>query len=268
MTEDYSVIDAHCHVYPARIAERATAATEEFYDFTHAHLGGTPERLLEDGMSAGIDRFLIQSVATDPRQVRSIDTFIHECVCAYPDRFVGLGTMHPDTQDAAADARLAVSLGLHGVKIHPDIQGVAADDPRFEPIYAACAAEGLPILMHTGDRRLDFSNPNRTVPLLRSHPDLTVICAHFGGFTLWEEAAEALAGVPNAYFDCSSAVRFLPAETSVRLIRLLGADRVMFGSDYPMWSPAEELRTFLALPLTEEERRMILCTNARRVYRI
>ena len=61
--------------------------------------------------------------------------------------------------------------------------------------------------------------------------------------------------------DTSSSIYALDAPTAVGIIRGYGVDRVLFGSDYPMWTPAEEVRRFLALPLTDDERERILWTN-------
>ena len=72
------------------------------------------------------------------------------------------------------------------MKLHPDIQGFRLDDPRCFALAEQC--EGvLPLLLHTGDSRYDFSNPNRLIPLLRRFPRLTVIGAHFGGYTIWQD---------------------------------------------------------------------------------
>lgn len=150
--QKYQVIDAHCHIYPERIAERAVAGTDAFYG-TRAACRGIYTELLNIAESSEIDRFVIQSVATTPKQVSSINEFIAASVAAAPERFTGLGAAHHDSADQKAVVAQIKSLGLHGVKIHPDIQGVAIDDPRMFRLYELCEAEELPILMHTGDHR-------------------------------------------------------------------------------------------------------------------
>ena len=126
----------------------------------------------------------------------------------------------------------------------------------------------LPVLIHTGDKRFDFSNPNRLKPILETYDHLTIIGAHFGGWSIWEEAAEELFGYKNLMVDCSSSLYALSNETAVKLIRLYGANRVLFGTDYPMWEPGEEVRRFMALDLTEEERQLILHENAEKLFGI
>ena len=263
----YQIIDAHCHIYPDAIARKAAASTGNFYDGLPATCDGTLGALLQEGRQAGIDHFVVQSVATKPEQVHSINEFIAKEVAAFPQKLTGLGTLHPDSKDMAGDIAHALELGLKGIKLHPDIQRFALDDPRCMIIYASCQGK-IPILLHTGDNRFDFSNPNRLLPVLRDFPGLTVIGAHFGGYSIWQEAASQLHGIPNLYVDCSSTMFALPDAEVVDLIRLYGADRVMFGTDYPMWSPVVELAHFQRLPLTQAERELILHKNAEAVFGI
>ena len=104
--------------------------------------------------------------------------------------------------------------------------------------------------MHMGDNRYDFSSPERLTNLIRQVPDLIVIAAHFGGYTMWEEASHILAGMPNLYTDCSSSFFALDDRTAVEIIRRYGADRVLFGTDYPMWRAEDEIGHLLSLGLT------------------
>ncbi|MBQ7335890.1 MAG: amidohydrolase [Clostridia bacterium] len=264
----YTVIDAHCHIYPDKIAERAVAGTDRFYD-THAVCRGTLSDLKAQGAKEGIDHFVVQSVATTPKQVKGINEFIAESVVQANGLLTGLGTVHPDSADQDGDVHHIMELGLHGVKIHPDIQQCAIDDPRFMRVYELCEENGLPILMHTGDYRYDFSNPNHLLPVLKRFPKLTIVGAHFGGWSVWEDAARELAGIPNLYVDCSSTFPFLKDVEKVQtLVERFGADRVLFGTDYPMWALEPELKNFWQLRLSDRERRMILSENAIKIFSI
>lgn len=263
----YYVIDAHCHVYPEKIALKAVAGTDNFYG-VRSFGDGTVANMLKNGKAAGIDHFIVQSVATTPKQVNSINEFIASTVKGNEDILTGLGTLHPESEDQEGDVRRVLELGLKGVKLHPDIQNFKIDDYRCLKIYELCEKYGLPILMHTGDYRYDNSNPNRLLPVLQIYNNLTVIGAHFGGWSIWEEASRKLAGIPNFYVDCSSSMGFIDLDTIRRCINNYGADRVLFGTDYPMWSPAEELDRLFSLGLSEEEYRMILSENAKKLFGI
>ena len=259
------IIDAHCHVYPDKIAEKASGATGNFYSLNMA-FDGKVDTMLRAGEKAGIDKFIIQSVATTPKQVKSINEFIAATVKEYLGRTYGLGTLHPDSEDMAGDVEHLVSLGLKGVKLHPDIQGFKLDDYRCLKIYELCEKFSLPVLIHTGDSRYDYSNPNRLIPILDIYDRLTVIGAHFGGWSMWEEATELLAGRKNFYVDCSSSFYALDDETIVKLIRAYGIDNVVFGTDYPMWDMKSEVDRLSALPLSDEEKEKIFWKNAVRIY--
>ncbi len=269
MKNGFEIWDAHCHIYPEKIAEKAVAGTDAFYSTVAAGKGTIPD-LVSNGISAGVDHFVVQSVATTPKQVSSINSFIAGEVARSDGKLTGLGTIHPLSDDMEGDVRHLMELGLHGIKIHPDIQRFRIDDPLFFPAYAMCEEYDLPILMHTGDKRYDYSNPNRLLPVLKQFPKLRVVGAHFGGWSIWEEAAEQLAGIENLWVDCSSTMPFMregdPHKRVTTLIRKYGTERVLFGTDYPMWSPESELEFFFELPLNDSERKAILSENAKSVY--
>lgn len=267
MRNGFQIIDSHCHIYPEKIASKAVAGTDKFYD-TVAKCDGTAGSLLQINTEVGIDHSLVQSVATTPKQVQSINNFIADTVKNADGRLTGLGTLHPDSEDQRADVQHLVDLGLKGVKLHPDIQQFKIDDYRCLKIYELCEEFGLPILMHTGDKRYDFSNTNRLIPILETYTNLTIIGAHMGGWSLWEEASEQLAGTPNLYVDCSSTMAWVPLDKTAEIIRRYGAERVLFGTDYPMWHPKDEVEMFFNLGLSDGEMKLILSENVKKIYQL
>jgi len=260
----YRIIDAHCHIYPDKIAEKASASTSEFYHMPSL-FDGKISTLLERGGAAGIEHFIVQSVATTHKQVSSINHFIAESVAHSNGRFTGLGTLHPDSENLAEEVDEILSLGLKGVKLHPDIQKFQIDDARMDKIYELCEGR-LPILMHTGDYRFDFSNPNRMMPVLEKYPELTVIGAHFGGWSVWDEATETLSKYKNFLVDCSSSFYAMTPEKAKELIMAYGTDRVLFGTDYPMWDIETELERYMRIDLTEEQREDIFYNNTAKLF--
>lgn len=256
------IIDAHAHIFPDKIAERAVEGIGGFYGMK-VDYDGTLGALFREGEAAGVDRYIVQSVATVPEQVASINNFIAGCVERYPDKLIGFGALHPGFADIAGETERIISLGLKGIKLHSDFQQFDIDDERAFPIYEA--AEGrLPILFHVGDNRYDFSSPERLLNVVRRFPRLTVIGAHFAGWSMWDKGA-GLFERSGIYVDCSSSLYAMTPEHAAELIRKIGADRVMWGTDYPMWSAKDELERFDKLPLTDGERRLILSENARRL---
>ena len=254
----YKVADAHTHIYPHKIADKATGAVGAFYNLPMERIGYS-EKLKECGEKAGIDRYLVCSVATKPEQVGHINEYIYN-ECAQHPEFVGLASFHQDLPDFDSALEDILSLGFRGIKMHPDFQRFNLDDPKMIPAYKAMADAGLVVLFHMGDDRYDFSDPVRLARVLEQVPELNCIAAHFGGYRKWHEAYAVLRGA-DIHFDISSSLEFLSKEDAVRMIRGYGVERMMFGSDFPMWDPKPVLDSFLALGFSEVENRMILYNN-------
>lgn len=268
MKNGFKIIDSHCHVYPDKIVDKAVCGTDNFYG-VHSHCKGSIENLLQVGESAGVDRFIVQSVATTPKQVSSINAFIANEVSLYPNKLVGLGTLHQDSQTMQQDVENIVKLGLHGVKLHPDIQNFQIDLEKYYIMYDLCSYYKLPILMHTGDYRYDNSNPNRLKNVLKKFKDLTIIGAHFGGWSVYEQASKELSDFENLYVDCSSSFYWIKDKNLVKeIINRYTTDKVLFGSDYPMWSPKEELETFFSLDYANEDNEKMLSKNCEKVFKL
>ncbi len=253
------IFDTHAHIYPDKIAEKASKSIEHFYDVSVDN-DGRVSTLLELGDRAGIDRFVVHSVATVPEQVESINNFIIKEATEHADRFIGFATLHPDYANPGAEIDRVIAAGLKGIKLHPDFQKFLIDEERAFAIYEA--AEGrLPILFHMGDKRYEYSKASRLAAILDRFPKLQVIGAHFAGYSEWEESAKVLQG-RGVYVDTSSSLEWISPELARRLIDMYGADKVMFASDYPMWRPEDELKKLSRIPMTDEEREMILYKNA------
>lgn len=255
-----TVIDTHAHIYPDAIALRAAKSTGDFYHIPMC-MDGTLGQLLAHGKAAGISRFLVHSVAVTPSRVHSVNDYLMRVSAEHPHTLIGFGTLHPDYEDVPAELARLKAGGLNGVKLHPDIQEFLLDSPAAVAMFRAMADLGLPALIHTGDSRYPYSQPERVARVLDQVPTLKVICAHLGGWSVWDTAWQTLAGRDNVWVDTSSSLYALAPEKAAEIIRRYGADRVFFGTDYPMWQPEEEMARFLALPLTEEERESILHLN-------
>ncbi|NLD60256.1 MAG: amidohydrolase family protein [Clostridiales bacterium] len=251
-------IDAHAHIFPDRIAAKASEGIGRFYDIPTHHDGSLTGLLEEEGL-AGVSRVVAHSVATTPAQVDHINEFILSVRDRYPDRIIPFAALHPDTPDMENAVKGIVAAGFRGVKLHPDFQEFAVDEPRALRMFSLLAGK-LPVLLHTGDYRYDYSNPNRVAHLLDELPELTAICAHLAGWSVYEEARKLLAG-RRIYVDTSSSLYRLKPDYAAELIRAFGVDRAFFGTDYPMWTPKEEVDRLEALPLTASEKERIFHAN-------
>jgi predicted TIM-barrel fold metal-dependent hydrolase len=259
------IIDFHAHIYPEKIAAKAVSNICAFYNIPMG-CTGTVEGLLSyannGNRGGGIDRFVVFSAAAAPGQVPGINDFIARTAAEHPE-LTGFGTLHPDCADPGAEIDRLIGMGLRGLKFHPDMQRFNIDDARMIKIYAL--AEGrLPIVFHTGDYRYEYSHPARLVRVLDAFPRLTVVAAHFGGWSVFDLAREYLEN-RSCYFDISSSIPYLGRRRAAELIRVYGAGRFLFGSDYPMWDPRRCLEDFYALDLRNDERELILHGNAERI---
>ena len=267
INDKFYCIDAHCHVFPEKVVDKAVGAIGDFYHIPMYHRG-TPEDLLAAGDHEGIDHFIIHSVATKPQQVSSANRYLADVVAQSGGRMTALGTIHPLSDDMERDINELVSLGLHGIKIHPDMQDFALDCEGFMTAYEICQAKGLPVLAHTGDDRADRTNPNRVEHVLRSFPHLTFVGAHFGGYTVWDWACEVLPKYDNIFVDTSSTLFWKGADGMRAYISAYGIDRCMFGTDFPMHPASLELKALLYLGYTDEEYEKLFAGNAKKVYNL
>lgn len=262
----HPVFDIHTHVYPEKIAARAVENLAAFYGIT-VEGNGTYEDLETSAAPCGVRGFLLFNVATNARQVPKVNNAVAEAVRlsrAHGFLTAGFAGMHQDYPDPAGELDRAVSLGLCGAKLHPDIQGADIDDPRFFPLYAELEKRDLPLCLHMGDSRPEygFSRADKLLRMLARFPRLRVLAAHLGGYCAWDDAC-SLADNPQIFFDTSSSLWVLSPERASELIRRLGTSRVMFGTDYPVRYVHGELERFFALPgFTEAEQKAMLYDNA------
>ena len=244
------LIDIHTHIYPPAVAHKAAASIREFYQLNTQEMDGTAETLLKKGDEVGIDRFVILPVAVRPDRTRHINNFILEQVAVQP-RFIGFGTIHAAMENIADEAQYIMDQGLKGIKMHPDTQAFAIDDPRLFSAYEQIQGK-IPVIFHMGDARYNYSHPAQLKCVLDQFPKLQVIAAHFGGYRMYEEAYEFLYH-KDCIFDVSSSMMFMKEGDAERYIRIYGAERMAFGTDYPLWDPVLETKRFQQLKLTDDE---------------
>ena len=244
------LIDIHTHIYPPAVAHKAAASIREFYQLNTQEMDGTADTLLKKGDEVGIDRFVILPVAVRPDRTPHINDFILEQLTIQP-RFIGFGTIHAAMENIADEAQYIMDQGLKGIKMHPDTQAFAIDDPRLFPAYEEIQGK-LPLIFHMGDKRYDYSHPAQLRKVLELFPNLQVIAAHFGGYGMYEEAYEYLHDT-DCIFDVSSSMMFMKEGVAEKYIRIYGAERMAFGTDYPLWDPVVETKRFQQLRLTDEE---------------
>lgn len=267
MSEIYPIIDAHCHVFPDPIAEKSKGAVSEFYELP-MYTSGTVQNLQKErervislgGTDYKIVRQLISSPAVTPKQTASINAFISGLVRG-EDALTGFGTLHPGNENFADILWNFKRDGLAGLKLHSDFQRFNIDAPELYPVYAEAEKQGIPVLFHMGDRKLDFSHPRRLQTVLQCFPELVAIAAHMGGYSHWNEAYDVLTPSKRLYFDLSSTLQFIDGDLLCKFTEKFGEEQFFFGSDFPMWDPAEELKRLLSFNLPPQTLKNILHDN-------
>ncbi len=261
-----SVFDIHTHIFPDPIARRTVdklgriAKIKPSYD-------GTRQGLQESMAEAGINGALNCPIATKPEQVESILRWASQ-TSRWP--ILNLASIHPNSANPEEILQNVAKAGLAGIKLHPEYQEFTLDDPRMIPIWRTCRDLDLLIMLHAG-ADIAFSPPFRTSPatiaeLLEKYPGIKLIAAHFGSWNMWDEVMNTIAG-STALIDTSFTMGLLDDEKFVELARRHGVDKVLFGTDTPWRSQKSDLQHFLSLPLTEEEKQMILWDNAARLLK-
>ena len=258
------IIDIHTHVYPDAIAQKAADNVRAFYQIGD-DMDGTPEMLLRRGAEAGISRYVILPVAVKPDRVHSINDFSLLETQLHPE-FVGFGTVHAEMEDLPEEIDRIERMGLHGIKIHPDCQKFAIDDPRLFPMYETVRGK-VPVILHMGDKRYDWSHPHRLRGLLQTFPGLQVIAAHFGGYSMYGTAYELLHDT-DCVMDISSSMMFMEPGVAEKYINIYGAERMAYGTDYPLWDPVTEVEAFLKLKLTSDQFDQIAHKTAERILKL
>jgi predicted TIM-barrel fold metal-dependent hydrolase len=295
------IVDSHMHVFPTaesgRAAVRGYPITEYGQGVPQATSGvaGTVADVLAALSTAGADRGWVLSSFEPPGLPYPPDGARwwppepphpeHSTALAEYNRWLcALGAEHPQLaplvtvhpallsgEDSARElARLADDHGAAGVKLHPIAMRTHPDDPALAPMFATCAARGMPVVAHGGPDRYGtgWSIPSAFAPVLAAHPRLTLVLAHLGG-AAWSSLAALAAEFPQARFDLAEIIAWTGSEHGpderalAQLIRTVGAHRVLLGSDFPWYSTASTVAQVHALPLlTDAEREAILGANA------
>ena len=260
------IIDFHAHVYPEKIALKATRNVSKYYGLESSEVAATPAELIREGEEVGINEFLLLPVAMKPGQAREVNDF---AISLLKDpHFHSFGSVHAAMGEDAIieEADYIISHGLLGIKIHPETQEFTIDDERLFPLYDYCQEKEIPFYFHCGQWTNDYSHPERLRYILKLFPGLEVVGAHLGGWNVFAEGPELLKDM-HCYTDISSCMEFVDKEDMVKYIREFGADRCMFGCDFPFFLPKDVKKLFLSLPLTDTERELIAHENAERLLK-
>lgn len=272
------IIDAHTHIYPEKIADRAIAKLEAASG-VKAKTDGRKTGLMQSMKEAGVDYSLLLPVATSPRQVDPINEEAAETNASADETgLLSFGGIHPDTSDYKDVLRRIKTLGLKGIKIHPDYQQVFFNDIRCKRIVSEATEHGLYIMVHAGvDIGLPdpvHCCPDHVIEVVKETGSDKLILAHMGGWRLWDEVKEKLSDQP-VYLDTAFSLDCMPdvegmltKERFVDMVRSFGAERIAFGTDSPWCAQKECVEWIRETTLTEQEKEQIFSGTIRTILGI
>jgi len=263
------IIDFHTHAFPDALAARAigglvASMVNPISPFAPA-TDGTHAGLIASMDRCGIDKSVLLPVITKQSQTTTLNEWAAERA---GDRIVSFGGVFAHTDDYKRDIDFVVSLGLRGLKFHCEYQKFTVDEPKMLKIYDYALSRGLILVFHAGYDP-GFPPPYRSsAKQFRNIVDAmrggVIVAAHLGGHEEWDATEQYLVGT-DIYLDTSTGFEYYPHDQFVRIVRNHGADKILFATDSP-WSSAEyELRALNALPLSDEEKALILGGNAVRL---
>ena len=275
------VIDFHTHVFPTDLRERRDDLLAG--DLTLSTLYSNPaarmasaEELVSTMDGAGIDVSVMQGIGwNDVGLARHANDYAIEAVRRFPMRLRGFCSVNPRWGAAAvAEVERCAKAGLSGIgELHPDTQGFdLGDEATMAPIVEAATALGMPILTHASEPvGHPYAGKGRTTPdvlerFIAGFPDATLICAHWGGgLPFYALMPEVLASLQNVFFDTAASPFLYRPDVFPTVVQLLGDDKVLLGTDYPLIDQKRLIRQVTNAPISDEAKDGILYTNAARL---
>lgn len=263
----FLIIDFHTHCFPDDIAKKAIPKLAESGGI-QPMLDGTASDLIKSMDNAGIDISLVMPIATKARQTTTINNWAGAYATG---RLISFGTIHPNFDEWETELLRIHNMGLKGIKFHSEYQCFDVDDPSMFPIYRSAIELGMILLFHAGN---DFAfdppchcSPEKLAKVINIFPEAKIVAAHMGGFQLWDDVLDHLAGYP-LYFDTSMTLDLINIELLFKIIDRHGADRILFATDSPWTDQGQQLAAIRSLGLDTDTVNMILGGNAEKLLGI
>ncbi len=278
------IIDFHTHVFSPKIKEnrdkyiQADACFAELYSDKKAKLVTTDE-LIESMDNEGIDISAILNIGWTTHEL-CIETndYIMESIARFPERLIGFGSVQPFFMDPALkEIERCVQGGVRGIgEIRPDVQQFNLLNKELEAnFFEFLIDQDLILLTHTSEpvghkyQGKGSVTPDILYPLITNYPDLKIVCAHWGGglpfYALMPEVKKAMT---NVYFDTAASPFLYSPEIYTQVVDLVGPEKILFGTDYPLIKPSRLLGEINSLNLPDKTRKMILEDNVRKLLEI
>lgn len=269
------IIDFHTHIFPEKIAGKTISKLSGIINLEPS-MNGTVEGLRASMEKSGIDLSVVLPVVTAPGQFDSIlkfasyinETYSH---CEGP-KLLSFAGIHPDCSDCTAKLHQIAREGFRGIKIHPNYQGKYFDDISYLRIIYTASELGLLVLTHAGFDPVTpdeiFCSPDMVLHVLEETGTDKLVLAHMGANKLYKEVIDKLCG-KNVYLDTSYSLMNMDPELAASMVKLHGADKILFGTDAPWTSQKESVERLNSLSaLSPKEKQQIFHENAAALLRL
>jgi len=278
------IIDFHTHVFPPQLKKNRRKYIEAdpcfalLYSQKDTRLA-TADELIASMDKEGVDISVITNIGWTTHEL-CVETndYILESIARYPNRLIGFGAVQPLSYEAAiAEIERCVSGGIHGIgELRPDVQLVDLSDSQvITPFMETIRKHRLVLLTHTSEPighkypGKGSITPHLLYPLITTFPEVSIVCAHWGGglpfYALMPEVKRAM---KNVYFDTAASPFLYSPQIYRQVTQLVGDDKVLFGSDWPLLSPGRLLNEINSLNLPKETKDLILAGNAQKLLGI
>jgi hypothetical protein len=259
------IIDFHTHIYPDHVAAKILPAAKRKLK-VEVPGTGAPGDLRRMMQAAGVTRSVLLPLAKGREDVSSLNDWILS-VSRERGELTAFGAVHPFMKDMESELDRLATWGIKGVKVMPLLQEVYPDDPRCGRLYEALIERKMILVAHAGrdplERQEIFGTPERFARTVECYPDLRVVLAHLGGLRMWDDVRRHLLPTGgNVYFDTAYVSFYMGRQDLAELIRDIGPERVIFGSDYPWEEPGRAAEIIKGLGLNEADAQAVLCKNA------
>lgn len=260
------IIDFHTHCFPDKLFGTAIKKLS-FAAGIMPEADGSKDGLLKSMEENKVDVSVVLSVATNGKQQKNVNDFAESLKCK---EIIPFGSVYPNAPDALCELERIKSLGMKGVKFHPEYQNFYIDDDKMVKIYKKISSLDLITVFHSG---ADYGYPPpyhtdvRRIKKALSHFDSPVVLAHWGGLDMRCEVLKELCG-ENVYFDVSYGYGNISKYYAQKIIEKHGTDKILFGSDSPWHKPAWERFLLETLELSDEDKEKIYHKNAEKLLNL
>lgn len=282
MIENLTIIDGHVHTFlSGEVSSKILTSFNKLYSIEFDNPGtGTIEDVLKNMSIEGIDYTIMANFA--PLKILHSNNKWTLDTSRKHSSLISLVSFHPDMEVCFVSLLKEYIIdGAKGIKLHPMAQGFDPNDIRLKDMYETCNELSLPVVFHCGrvaNARLnEFSDVEIIEPLIKRYGNIPFILTHMADGNV-NDVLRLSEIYDNVYFDTSIVITGYPpiGETNEPswtedcivedIVNRVGADRLIFGSDYPWGSPGHDLKRFMGMNLNGEQKKLILGENARRLF--